>query len=99
PQRGRKSSQRHPPILAVEDLHWSAPTSEELFASLVERLPGTALLFLGTYRPGYRPAWLEKSYATQLTVPPLSAQDSVQVVQAVLQRATVPPPLAKALLA
>src|SRR5262249_51322119 len=53
---------------------------------------------LGTYRPGYRPTWLEKSYATQLTVPPLSAQDSVQVVQAVLQRETIPP-LAEALLA
>jgi predicted ATPase len=94
-----KSSQQHPLILAVEDLHWSDPTSEEFLASLVERIPSTALLFLGTYRPGYRPAWLEKSYATQLTVPPLSAQDSVQVVQAVLQRETVPPPLAEALLA
>ena len=94
-----KSSQQHPLILAVEDLHWSDPTSEELFTSLVERIPGAAILFLGTYRPGYRPAWLEKSYATQLTVPPLSAPDSVQVLRAVLQRATVPPPLAKALLA
>jgi class 3 adenylate cyclase/tetratricopeptide (TPR) repeat protein len=94
-----QSSQQHPLILAVEDLHWSDPTSEEFLASLVERLPGTALLVLGTYRPGYRPAWLEKSYATQLTVPPLSTLDSVQVVQAVLQRDTVPPPLAEALLA
>src|SRR5262249_18686969 len=49
--------------------------------------------------PGYRPGWLDKSYATQLTVPPLSAPDSVQVVQAVLQLDTVPPPLVEALLA
>ena len=94
-----KSSQQHPLILAVEDLHWIDPTSEEFVASLVEGLPGAAILVLGTYRPGYRPVWLEKSYATQLTVPPLSAQDSVQVVQAVLQRETVPPPLAEVLLA
>jgi class 3 adenylate cyclase/tetratricopeptide (TPR) repeat protein len=94
-----QSSQQHPLILAVEDLHWSDPTSAEFLASLVERLPGTALLVLGTYRPGYRPAWLEKSYATQLTVPPLSAQDSVQVLRAVLQRETVSLPLAEALLA
>jgi predicted ATPase len=72
-----KSSQQHPLILAVEDLHWSDPTSEEFLASLVEGLPGAALMVLSTYRPGYRPAWLEKSYATQLTLPPLSAQDSV----------------------
>src|SRR5262249_13555664 len=35
---------------------------------------------------------------TQLIVPPLSAPDSVQVVQAVLQQETVSPPLVKALL-
>jgi tetratricopeptide (TPR) repeat protein len=42
---------------------------------------------------------MEKSYATQLAVPPLSARDSVQVVQAVLKGQTAPPPLAEALLA
>src|SRR5207249_1692218 len=93
------SSQKHPLILAVEDLHWIDPTSEQLVASLVEGLLGATLLVLGTYRPGYRPSWLEKSYATQLTVPPLLAQDSVRLVQAVLQQETVPPALAGALLA
>jgi class 3 adenylate cyclase len=91
-------SQQHPLILAVEDLHWSDPTSAEFFASLVERLPGAALLFLGTYRPGYRPAWIEKSYAAQLTVPPLSAPDSVQLLRAVLQTETIPAPLTQVLL-
>ena len=93
------SSQKHPLILAVEDLHWIDPTSEQLVASLVEGLPGAALLVLGTYRPGYRPSWLEKSYATQFTVPALSVQDSERLVQAVLRQETVPPALAGALLA
>jgi DNA-binding winged helix-turn-helix (wHTH) protein/class 3 adenylate cyclase/tetratricopeptide (TPR) repeat protein len=94
-----KSSQQNPLILAVEDLHWSDPTSEEFVASLVDGLPGAALLVLATYRPGYRPPWVEKSYTTQLTVPPLSAQDSMRVVHAVLEFDTAPPPLAEALLA
>jgi tetratricopeptide (TPR) repeat protein len=42
---------------------------------------------------------LDKSYATQLTVRPLSAQDSVQVVQAVLQQQIVLPRVAEALFA
>jgi DNA-binding NtrC family response regulator/tetratricopeptide (TPR) repeat protein len=92
-------SQRNPLVIAVENLHWSDPSSEEFFASLVERLPGTSILFLGTYRPGYRPPWIEKSYATQLTLPPLSAQDSLQVVRAVLPMETIPEPLAQAVLA
>jgi class 3 adenylate cyclase/tetratricopeptide (TPR) repeat protein len=91
-------SQQHPLLLAVEDLQWIDPTSAEFFAALVERLPGAALLFLGTYRPGYRPPWLEKSYATQLTVPPLSAPDSVQLLRAVLQTEPLPAPLTQVLL-
>jgi tetratricopeptide (TPR) repeat protein len=81
--------QQHPLILAVEDLHWIDPTSEEFFASLVERLPGAAILCLATYRPGYRPPWLDKSYATQLSLSPLAPQDSVEVVRAVLATQTV----------
>jgi len=88
------TSQRHPLVLAVENLHWIDPTSEEFFASLVERLPGAAILVLATYRPGYRPPWLDKSYATQFTVSPLSPQDSMQIVRAVLETETVPAPLA-----
>jgi DNA-binding winged helix-turn-helix (wHTH) protein len=94
-----KSTQERRLILAVEDMHWIDPTSEEFVASLVEGLSGAAVLVLGTYRPGYRPPWLEKSYATQLTVRPLSALDSVQVVQAVLEQQTVLPRIAEALFA
>jgi predicted ATPase len=91
-------SPQHPLVLAVEDLQWIDPTSEEFFASLVERFPGAAILCPVTYRPGYRPPWLDKSYATQLTVLPLSPQDSVQVVQVVLRTETVPAPLGQAIL-
>jgi transcriptional regulator with AAA-type ATPase domain/tetratricopeptide (TPR) repeat protein len=89
-------SQRHPLLIAVENLHWIDPTSEEFFASLVDRLPGHAILFLTTYRPGYRPPWMDKSYSTQITLPPLSAQDSLQIVLGVLQRDTIPASLAQA---
>jgi predicted ATPase len=93
------SSQQQPLVIAVEDLHWIDPTSEAFFASLVERLPVAAILWLGTYRPGYRPPWLDKSYATQITLPPLSPQDSLQMVRAVLPTETVPEPLAQTILA
>ena len=57
-----------PLMLAVEDLHWIDATSEELIASVVEQLPGSSVLILTTYRPGYRPSWIDKSYATQLAL-------------------------------
>jgi hypothetical protein len=64
----------------------------------VERLPGAAILCLATYRPGYRPPWLDKSYATQLTLAPLEPQDSVRIVRAVFEAEIVPASLTQAIL-
>jgi predicted ATPase len=89
------SSQQRPLLLIVENLHWIDPTSEAYLASLVDQLTGAPILLLTTYRPGYRPPWMDKSYATQLTLPRLSREDSVAVVRAILPAA----PHAEALVA
>jgi class 3 adenylate cyclase len=78
-------SRRQPLIMAVENLHWIDATSEDYLTSLVEPLAGAPILLLATYRPGYRPPWLGKSYATQLALPGLTARDGLVVVQSVLQ--------------
>ena len=54
---------------------------------------------MATYRPGYRPRWLDKSYATQLALQRLTPRDSLQVVQAVLHDKRVTEALAQELLA
>jgi class 3 adenylate cyclase/DNA-binding winged helix-turn-helix (wHTH) protein/tetratricopeptide (TPR) repeat protein len=82
-------SQRGPVLVVVENLHWIDPTSHEYFAELVERIAGVPLLLV-TYRPGYRPPWMDKSYATQLTLAQLSPADSQRVVQAVLPARQLP---------
>ncbi len=69
----------------MENLHWIDQTSEEFLGTLVESLPGAPILLLTTYRPGYRPPWIEKSYATQLALRPLSPQDSLQIVQGIFE--------------
>ena len=83
----RHASQRQPLVLAVENLHWSDPTSEEWLASLVERLGDMPVLVLTTYRPGYQPPWLRHSAATQIALPRLSPRDSLVVLQSVPQAA------------
>ena len=80
------SSRQKPLILAVEDLHWIDATTEEFLASLVEQLPGAAIMLLTTYRPGYRPPWFDRSYMTQMALMRLTSNNSLQVVQAVLQQ-------------
>jgi tetratricopeptide (TPR) repeat protein len=73
----RHASQRQPLVLAVENLHWSDPTSEEWLASLINQLADTPVLILATYRPGYQPPWLRHSAATQMALPRLSRSDSL----------------------
>jgi class 3 adenylate cyclase/tetratricopeptide (TPR) repeat protein len=75
-------SQRQPLVLVVENLHWIDRISEDVCATLVEHLPGVPLFLLVTYRPGYQPPWVTKSYAAQITLQPLSPQESLTVVHA-----------------
>src|SRR5262249_35055077 len=92
-------SQSCPLILEIEDLHWSDAISAEWFTALIERVGHVPLLVLVTYRPGYRPAWLDKSYATQVALQPLSPSDSRRIVQALLPTAQSPVALEQAILA
>jgi predicted ATPase/DNA-binding winged helix-turn-helix (wHTH) protein len=81
------SSRQQLLILAIEDLHWVDATTEEFLSSLIEHLPGTSMMVLTTYRPGYRPRWFDKSYVTQMALMRLTSNDSLQVVQSVLHHA------------
>jgi hypothetical protein len=74
-------------VLEIEDLHWVDKTSEDFLAFLVEGLVASRMLLLATYRSGYRPPWIEKSYATQVTLSRLNQQESQVVVRSVLGQA------------
>jgi class 3 adenylate cyclase/predicted ATPase len=92
-------SRPQPLILELEDLHWIDASSDECLTALVERMAGAALLVLVTYRPGYRPTWVDKSYATQMALQPLTPPDSLRVVHAVLPPAAQAAPLVPQVLA
>jgi adenylate cyclase len=94
-----QSSRQQPLILEVEDLHWIDASSDEWLTALVEQMIGVPLLVLVTYRPGYRPAWIDKSYVNQVALQPLTSAESLQVVQAVLPTAAHTAPLVPHLVA
>ena len=68
----------------LEDLHWVDQISEEFIGFLAENAAGARILLLGTYRPGYRPPWIDKPFAGQTPLRPLSRDDSLQVVRSVV---------------
>jgi predicted ATPase len=98
-QMSVNGSRQRPLVLEIEDLHWIDATSEEWLAALVDRLAGVPILVLVSYRPGYRPRWVDKSYTTQLTLRRLTPGDSRQVLQAVLPPEQVSEALAQEILA
>jgi DNA-binding NtrC family response regulator/tetratricopeptide (TPR) repeat protein len=95
----RRRSRARPLVLVVEDLHWIDATSEEFLDSVVDMLAGAPILVICTHRPGYRPPWIEKSYATQVALQPLDADHARRVVQSVLGGSEVPEPVLDVILA
>jgi hypothetical protein len=77
-------SRRRPLVVAVEDLHWIDEASQSCFAALVEQAAGTRLFLVVTYRPGARLSFLDRSYAAQVALPPLSTEDCLGMARAVL---------------
>jgi DNA-binding NtrC family response regulator/tetratricopeptide (TPR) repeat protein len=86
------SSRRRPLIVVVEDLHWMDAASEALGLSLLHGIDTLPIFVLLTYRAGYRQPWMDRSYVTQIALPPLSREDSVGIVRAMLD-IPVPPAL------
>jgi transcriptional regulator with AAA-type ATPase domain/tetratricopeptide (TPR) repeat protein len=98
-QLGLKGSRRRPLVLAIENVHWIDKTSDEYLGALVESLAGAPILLVLTYRPGYRPAWIEKSYATQIALQPLALADGASIVRSMLESAEPPAAITAAIVA
>ena len=91
-------AQRRPILFVVEDLHWIDSTSEECFTTLMESAVGAPAMSIVTYRPGYRAPWMDRSYVTQVALPPLSREDSLSVVRSVRKARAVPDQVAEIIL-
>jgi len=83
-QMSLRASRSRPLVLEVEDLHWADRTSEEYFAFLAESLVGTPIFLVASYRPGYRPPWSDRSFATQISLGRLDADESLAIVRSLL---------------
>ena len=65
------SAKVQPLVLAVEDLHWSDPTSLDLLRALAERGALAPLFVLITARPEFRPPWGTRSHHSTISLSPL----------------------------
>lgn len=91
------STRARPLVIVMEDLHWVDPASESL-GSFLSSFAGMPLLFICTYRPEYHPAWLGALPVTQLSLQPLSADESMRLLRSILPPERLSEPDARAIL-
>jgi DNA-binding winged helix-turn-helix (wHTH) protein/tetratricopeptide (TPR) repeat protein len=84
-----RAALRRPLVVVVEDVHWIDCTSEEFLTTLVERIGSARILLLATHRPGYRAPWMDRSYATHITLSALNAADSATLVESVFHEHSI----------
>jgi tetratricopeptide (TPR) repeat protein len=97
-----KNGRQQPLVIAIEDAHWIDRASASYFERLVERLPAARVLFLMTFRPGYRlPLRRETSPApwTEIALEPLAPEESREVMYRIVRKDSIPENLARTILA
>ena len=72
-----------PCVIVIEDVHWIDATSDTWLTGLVMRLAAVQALILATYRPVYRPSWLQNTTATQLALHSLKSHNSTALARSI----------------
>ena len=85
-----QAAQLRPLVLAIEDLHWIDPASEEFLAFLGDAIPATSALLVCSHRPGYRHPFGDRSYHVRVTLRPLSSAEMAGMTTALLGRVDLP---------
>jgi DNA-binding NtrC family response regulator/tetratricopeptide (TPR) repeat protein len=93
-----QGARRRPILFVVEDLHWIDSTSEECFTTLMDSAAGVPAMCIVTYRPGYRAPWMDRSYVTQVALPPLSRDESLSVIRSARRAEAVSDQMAEVIL-
>jgi class 3 adenylate cyclase len=63
-----EEAERHPVLVAWEDLHWADPSTLEMLGLVLEQTPTVPMLHVLTYRPEFVPPWPTRSHMTPLTL-------------------------------
>lgn len=93
-----KDSRSQALIIAIEDLHWIDKSSEEVITDVIKLMPDTNVLFVFTYRTEYVPPWESAPFYYQITLNPLTYQESISIVNSLLNAGQIETELAHLLI-
>jgi predicted ATPase len=84
------AAQAQPVVLAVEDLHWSDPTTLEVLRGVAERGALAPLFVLATSRPEFKPQWSTRSHHGSINLVPLDRNQVRLMVAELAARHALP---------
>jgi class 3 adenylate cyclase/tetratricopeptide (TPR) repeat protein len=86
-------ARRRPLVLVFEDVHWADDGLLDFIEHLVGWARDVPLLIVATARPELldrRPNWADKQFATTFQLPPLSQEETRELVEALAGEAAMP---------
>jgi class 3 adenylate cyclase len=77
-------ARERPVLMIFEDAHWIDPTSLELLGLIVQRIQHRRVLLIVTFRPEFKPPWIERPHVTALTINRLTTRDVDAIIDRVV---------------
>lgn len=88
-----REGQNRPLVISIEDLHWIDNASEEFLTYLIGSLVNSRILLVLLHRPEYICPWSNESFYTQIILDRLPAHHASELIQIILEGATIAPAL------
>ncbi|MEJ7584468.1 MAG: adenylate/guanylate cyclase domain-containing protein [Acidimicrobiales bacterium] len=86
-------ARRQPLVVAIEDVHWSDPSSLELFGEIALQRRDAPVLLIATARPGFDQSWAEHRDVVTILLGPLNDGDVREMVQTLAGDRRLPAPV------
>jgi predicted ATPase len=80
----------NPVLTTFEDVHWTDPTSLELFSRTVDRIQTLRVLLIVTFRPEFDPPWIGRPYVTALTINRLAEREVSAMIDRLVGNKLIP---------
>ncbi len=88
-----EEASQNPVFMIWDDVHWMDPSTHELLAFYMDRIPGSPTLAALAFRSDYAPPWTHRAYLSHLTLGRLSEPDIESIVKDVAASESVPAPI------
>jgi adenylate cyclase len=78
-----RGAEYRPLFLLLEDLQWIDRSSEQYLDAVVDSMVARPIVLVCTYRQGYAPSWVDRSYHERLLLEPFSDEVTAVMVRTI----------------